>query len=198
MATKEKAKKHMTPAGRLYYPYLNKPDTGKMYSDDKFKTGLIVKKEAVHKSGLLDEVKKFLAEHKLDINAANYPIKDLASEDARAKKDFASGEFADCYLITAKSLFPVKLVDAKLNKVPEEIAEKIKGGDDAKIAFTMKFYTSNNKAIGKGVSFYLTDAQYIGENEAIGGGSTPFGELEVVAEEESSAEDSTDAFAEVA
>lgn len=190
---KEKAVKYLTPVGRLLYPHLAHPDSGKQYSDDKYKTSLIVSKEELNKSGIFEAIKELAKAEKVDINSINYQIQDLGSEEQRAKKLFASGDYKDFYLIQAKSKFPIRLVDGAGKNMATEDAEKIKSGDLGRIGFTMKFYASNSKAIGKGIAFYLTDAQFWKEGERIGGAETPFGTLEVV-EEDGTAEESEAAF----
>lgn len=127
----------VTPAGVLAYAWIDKPDTGKRYSDDKYKATILLPKDgegnfAIGKEKFAGTVKEFV--QKLVKIGGKKLIKD---GDAHAEeKD--KPEFAGHYMLQAKTKNKPTLVDAKRKPLPSSV--KVMSGDVAKLAITINEY----------------------------------------------------------
>lgn len=173
MSKKETLKlKVVTPAGRLSFPYLTKPDTGRTYSDNKYKTDLLIPKAVWEKEGqkLIDAVltvgRDFFGNPKLGLKDFKHPFKDT---DKLEKIDEKQKGYV---LIRAKTDNPPSIIGPNKNSSgafadlsPEEV-QKIKGGDWGRLQVTVYPYSQQ----GGGVTFALNVVQFWKPDEAFGGG----------------------------
>ncbi|EEE42852.1 ssDNA-binding protein [Roseibium alexandrii] len=161
MAEKRKYVRTTTGAGIAAYAYLVKADSGRKFSDDKFKVTLVVDKDA---PWVEDFRAKCLAEAKTEWPKAkpervSLPIKDgdEIADDA-ADKGQDKEEFRGKYLITAKSKKRPTMVDAKRKTLPNNV---IKSADEIKLNVALNPCTpSNNKTI----ALWLNAVQLITKN----------------------------------
>ena len=144
--------------GTANYAWLNKPDTGSEYSDNKYKVTVSWNKddEFVTK---LKEIVKDAAQREFGKKLPatfNNPIKD---GDAGDKEQFAGKYYA-----TFKSARRPGRVDSKNFELPDDVI--IMSGDKIRLAGAAKAYNGAQK----GVSFYLDMVKLIEKNNT--GGST--------------------------
>lgn len=163
--------------GRFSFPSLVTPDTGREFSDNKFKTDLVIQK-AVFKEknrAIIDAVLKvgkeqFGEKFKLAANSKfRNPFKDSDTDEK-----ITIDSMKDSIIVRAKSKNrPVfisgrKGADGRFAELNEEQIKNIKGGDWGKILVSVFAYT---QAPG-GVSFGLQAVQFGGVGEAFGQGKT--------------------------
>lgn len=146
---KAKAPVQVSPVGTAAYAWLTQPDTGKEYSDDKYKITLLLDKDGDN----ADEIEKFIA----GINKAHAakrgkkktesPVKDgdeLTNREGEAK-------FPGKWAITMKSSFQPQVI------VREE-GQVVMSGDLVKCAFSLNEYEKGPNA---GVSLRLAAVKLI-------------------------------------
>lgn len=156
-----------TTEGTANYAWLNKPDTGNEFSDDKYKVTvawnnddpMVAKLKAVVADAGQREFGDTLP------STFNNPLKD---GDAGDKEQFKGKVYA-----TFKSTRRPGQVDSKNFELPEDVI--IMGGDKVRVAAAAKAYNGAQK----GVSFYLDMVKLI-EKQNTGGSSASsvFGEDE--------------------
>lgn len=165
----------VTPSGRISFPHLEQPDTGKKFSDGKFKASLLMDKKAADMSVLRA---KALECAQLAFGAGIKSLNDFQHpfRDGDAKPELAG--YAGMIFITCKSKKRPLCIDrAKQNIPPEEIY----GGCVARLVVTACSYQSTEnvkdaktgqvvKQVVKGVTFLLDGVQKIGDGERFGGG----------------------------
>lgn len=146
-----------TAKGMAHFAYIDKPDSGREYSDDKFKVTISFDAADPFVKQLEDKVDALLAEHfgtKIPRNI-HHPVKDGddTSIDALQGRVF----------IRAKTVKKPMLVDAKNQPVPEGIT--VFSGDIIRAGITLAVFDGAQK----GVTAYL-DAVKIIEKRAGGSG----------------------------
>ena len=156
-----------TTEGTANYAWLNKPDTGNEFSDDKYKVTvawnnddpMVAKLKAIVADAGQREFGDTLP------STFNNPLKD---GDAGDKEQFKGKVYA-----TFKSTRRPGQVDSKNFELPEDVI--IMGGDKVRVAAAAKAYNGAQK----GVSFYLDMVKLI-EKQNTGGSSASsvFGEDE--------------------
>ena len=162
-----------TPVGVLAWPYLHAPDTGREYSDSKYKGDLFIPKDVWVKEGkpIVDAVLKVAAKAyenpKIKLTDFKHPITDMDKE--KEQKPYEKG----CIRIRAKSQFqpviigPKKDASGAFPKLTSEQIEKIKAGDNVRFICAVYYYPQQ----GGGVAFGLNFVQFGFEGAAIGQGN---------------------------
>lgn len=144
-------------AGIANYAWLNKPDTGSDFSDNKYKVTVAWNKDDAFVKQLNAIVQDAAKREFGDDLPSNFnnPIKD---GDAGDKEQFAGKVYA-----TFKSTRKPSQVDASNFELPEDVI--IMGGDKIRVAAAAKAYNGAQK----GVCFYLDMVKLIEKNN--GGGN---------------------------
>ena len=144
-------------AGIAHYAWLNKPDQGSDFSDNKFKVTVAWNKDDPFVATLNAIVQDAAQREFGDTlpNGFNNPIKD---GDAGDKEQFSGKVYA-----TFKSTRRPSQVDASNFELPEDVI--IMGGDKVRVAAAAKAYNGAQK----GVCFYLDMVKLIEKNN--GGGN---------------------------
>lgn len=180
-----------TPPLRLSFPYLVTPDTGRQYSDNKYKTdGLIYKP-------LFKEKGKPLQDAVLEVGREYFgktfslkgkwktPFKDTDTDDK-----IENEAMKNAILIRAKSdrkpiiMGPRKVGGKFLELTPEEL-QNVKGGDWAVLNVTVYPYDQS----GGGVTLGLNAVQYWKSDEGFGQGRSKL--LETAEELEAEIDEAT-------
>jgi hypothetical protein len=160
---KKKAPVQVSPQGVGAYAWLQKPDT-KFDAEGKYKVTLLVEK------GEHEEFVKTLQEHHEQAggNAGNSPVKDGDKPLGRNATE-AKDEFKGKWLVSFKSKFKPKFVDAKKNPLPDEV--KIMSGDVVRVAFTEYDFD-------RGMSLRLAAVQLIDKRSTGADASGAFDEVD--------------------
>lgn len=173
-ATKPQKVLVRTSCGQISFPFFAKPDTGREFSDDRYKLDLLFKKSTWKEEGkelrlaIIREAQRFFEDP--DIKSLGqipkHPIKDGDEKDPEKP---ASKAYAGCYYIHLKSDYKPTVLkpDGKTEMTAEEI-ESIKGGDYARCVASVYGYS---KGPNSGVGMGLQLVQFWKEGEAFGGGS---------------------------
>lgn len=187
MATAKKPREVLwTPVGRFSYPYLFSVDSGRKYSDDAYKTDLLIPKSIFKEKGraLQDAVLKVGREHfgpKFDLKSGKWrtPFKDTDTDD-RIEND----SMKNCILIRASSkprklrdgkvkpaqqpllIGPRKGADGKFPPLSEAQVADIKGGDWGTLNVTIYPYDQS----GGGVTLALNAVQFWKADDGFGQG----------------------------
>lgn len=147
---KKKLPKVRTSAGIAAYSYIHAPDTGKKFSDNKYKIDVVVDnddpcilmiRERCDEAAVIEWGKK---PKRLD-----YPLKDGdAIADAAKKKypnepDYHKEEFRGKTLIRMKSKFQPSVIDAKRKELPKGV--EIRAGDLVKASALCWPYENEEK-----------------------------------------------------
>ena len=138
-----------TAKGTAHFAYIDKPDSGREYSDDKYKVTISFAADDPFVKELTNKVDGLLADHfgdRVPRNVHN-PIKD--GDDTEI--DALQGRV----FIRAKSNEPPTLVDAKNNTVPEGIT--VFSGDIIRAGITLAVFDGAQK----GVTAYLDAVKII-------------------------------------
>jgi hypothetical protein len=164
----------VTPKGRLSFPHLAAPDTGKKFSDNKFKTSILFPKQGVDLGELrakaLECAKTAFGDRIKTLNDFQHPFRDGDQKDLDGYK-------GNIY-ITCKSKNRARVVDRNKVDIP---AEEAYGGCQARLIVTACSYQSTEnvkdpktgqivKQIVYGVTFLLDGVQKLGEGDKLGGG----------------------------
>lgn len=185
-----------TPLGRLSYPYLVKPDTGRKESSNKYSAEIYVPKAVWMKEGkpvvdaILKVAREYFKDPKLALADFKSPLTDMDKE--RDVKDYQKGTIR--IRAKASSLFtpsdptdrkpivigPQKNPDSnKFDPWTDEQVTKIKGGDYVRLICSPYGYSQQ----GGGVAFGLNFVQFGKEGPALGEGKMKsieaLGEIEV-------------------
>lgn len=186
MANKKPREVLWTPAGRFSYPYLFSVDSGRQYSDDAYKTDLLIPKSVFKEKGraIQDAVLKVGREYfgsAFDLKSGKYkiPFKDMDKDDSVENE-----LMKNCILIRAKSgprklkdgkvrpavqpliIGPRKGADGKFAQLSEAEIADIKGGDWGVLNITVYPYDQQ----GGGVTFGLNAVQFWKADEGFGQG----------------------------
>ena len=170
-----------TPTGIANYAWLNKPDTGSEYSDDKYKVTVAWNKDdpfVIQLKAIIKDAATREFGNKLP-PGFNNPLKD---GDAGGKEAFKGKVYA-AFKTTSKP----SVVDAKNFALPADVI--VMAGDEVRVAAAAKAYNGAQK----GVSFYLDMVKLIAKNNSGGQGSASdvFGEDEGYTVEGADAADPT-------
>lgn len=191
---KEPAELIVAPAGIAAHAYLDKPDTGGEYSDDKYKVTVLYPKENAeekHASLNQDAIDAYIEKlRKIHVAAGGSedggPVKD---GDEKEKEDYHG-----FWLVKYSSQFQPSLVDAKKKELRNGV--KIYGGDIVKVVFNEHTFTSKNKSIGSGLSTSRLQVVQLLDKRNGGKGARAIAALEeedgYTADDDASDEDSTD------
>lgn len=162
----------VSPPGVAAYSYFHKPDTGKQYSDNKYKSKLVIDGD-VDMSGIEKTIRAFAAEvFKGDDKYDPEELKLPWSEGDPEKE-----EFAGKIILTAKTKKQPMLVDSKRVKLPKSV--KVFSGDVVRLVAQLYAYKKTEKVKeGKklidvllfGVSLQLMTAQLIEKRSGSGNG----------------------------
>lgn len=172
-AEKIKSVKITTPMGRLSYPFLNEPDSGREFSDNKYKTDFLIPKDIWKTEGkeLKDAVlfvgREFFKDKTLELSDFKNPFKDTD----KLEKYSSSDEVKNCVLLRCKSVYkPIVVGPHKTNgqwaDLPEEERKKIKGGDYCKLVVAIYPYGTGDG----GVTLGLNLVQFVKPGDSLGGG----------------------------
>lgn len=170
-AAKDKPRKQLwTPAGRISFPFIAAPDTGREYSDNKYKTDLLIRKEAFkeHGKALTDaviEVGKAYFGDKFTLKGKwKTPFKDTDTDDK-----IVNEAMKNCILVRAKAskqpdvIGPRKNSDGKFPILSPEEIQALKGGDWCVLNVTVFPYDQSGGGIALGlnaVQFWKTDTGF--------------------------------------
>jgi len=170
-AAKDKPRKQLwTPAGRISFPFIAMPDTGREYSDNKYKTDLLIRKEAFkeHGKALTDaviEVGKAYFGDKFTLKGKwKTPFKDTDTDDKVVNE-----AMKNCILVRAKAskqpliIGPRKNSDGKFPELSPEEVQALKGGDWCVLNVTVFPYDQSGGGIALGlnvVQFWKTDTGF--------------------------------------
>lgn len=177
---KQKKVNIVTPAGIAAFAYFHKPDTGKKFSDNKFKGKLVLDGD-VDLSAIEEKIRAFAAEA--------YPDADLSELQLPWKDgDDEKEEFAGKIILTAKSKYAPQIVDSKKKPLPKGV--KAMSGDKVRFVASLYAYEKTEEQTiieGKkkskvevtiyGVSLQLNVVQVI-EKNAGGSGLSELDEIE--------------------
>lgn len=150
----------ITAPGTAAYCYLRAPDSGRQFSDDKYKLTLMVPKA---EEQLLDPIRKACADaakaewgSKLPSGMSN-PIKDGAEKAAKDPEKW--GDLKDYFMVTFKAQRAPGLFDGAGKPLSESV--NIFGGDVVRVNGAAAAFVSGQN---KGVTLYLNDVQLIQKN----------------------------------
>lgn len=173
------AKKYLftTPAGIAAYAYFHKPDTGKQFSDNKYKVDLILPGDA--------DLSKL---EELALAAFKEAMPGKPTDNLQFSWKSGDGhkneEFHGKIILKAKSKFQPQIVDGKRKPLPPKV--KAMSGDEVRLVVQLYPYESTEKVRegGKlvtvtthGVSCQLKVVQVVAKN-AGGGGLDMLDEIE--------------------
>lgn len=180
-----------TPVGRFSYPFFVTPDSGRQYSDDKYKSDLLIPKPVFKEHGkeLQDAVLQVGRDHfgtKFDLKSGKWriPFKDTDKDDTVVEA------FKNSILIRAKSkrrpqfVGPRKINDKFPDLTEAEIAA-IAGGHWGTLYVSIFAYDQK----GGGVTLGLNAVQYWKADEAFGQGRSRM--LETISELEAEIDEAT-------
>lgn len=178
-----------TPIGRISFPYLYEPDSGRSeYSDDKYKTDFLIDKGIWKVEGkpLVDAVLKvaaaFFGKPGIKLTEFKNPFKDTDKIDKISDENQKG-----CILIKCKTTNPPLIINAQKREMTRDEIKNLKGGDYGRLVVTAFPY----KQQGGGVSLALNAFQFWKEGEAFGGGKQQF--MDMVSEMEVGLEDGAEA-----
>jgi len=161
--------KVVTGWGRFSYPFLAEPDTGRQYSDDKYKTDFLMPKatfKAENKeliAAVLKVGRTHFGDDSLSINDFENPFKDTDKLDNYSSSEKTKGHIKIC----AKSDFAPTVVGPDKKELKQEQIEKIKGGDHGRLVVVVYPYDTDQG----GVTVGLNLVQFKQEGEAFGQGN---------------------------
>ena len=198
-----------TPPGFFSFPYLAEVDNGRQYSDQAYKTDLIVSKDVIKSDARSVALQKAVLKVGQDFHGKAFSLKD-DGKFSTPFKDMDQSEkelperFKNCILIRAKSgpnkkkgtparqpifIGPRKGADGKFPLLSKDEIAAIKGGDFGLLSVNIYAY-AGSKSVLPGVSLALNAVQFWKKGEGLGQG---VGKLIDTAEElDISAEDAGD------
>jgi hypothetical protein len=151
----------LTPIGRLIFTHVSKPDSGREFSDDKYKVTLLIPKEkslAKLKDAVLACAKEAFGSKITKLSQIQHPFRN--GEDKADKYPV----YADTNFIVPKSTRRPKVLDRNRQELD---ADEIYGGCFARLGISACSYMQAGKP---GVTFLLDAIQKTGDGDAIGGG----------------------------
>ena len=152
------------------FSYLREPDSGREYSDDKYKTTILISKNdeaglAVIRNACEAAAK---AEWPEGVPAGiRSPLRD------GAEKADKNPDLADYYMVTFKSQKAPALYDAAGKSLNDDV--NIFSGDQIRVAGAAGAYVAGGN---KGVTLYLNAVQLVEKRAAEDEGDSPFGAVE--------------------
>lgn len=161
-----------TPVGMLSFPFLSKRDVGRQYSDDKYKTDLLIPKAVFAAEGMalkqavLDVAKAYLKQPDITWADFAHPFKDtdkLKNKDGSPK--IVDPRQKGMILIRCKTKNKPLIVGPTKKELNAEQVAALKGGDWARLVVWIYGYGD------KGVTMGLNLVQFSREGEAFGGGA---------------------------
>lgn len=167
MANKKSKIKITTPIGRVSYPYLAEPDTGREYSNGKYSINLLFDKGKFEvegkelRDGILKVAREYHDKPSAKLSDFRNPLKDLAKNDKcpEVKKGFVA--------LTAKTTTaPIVIGPDKKELSKDEIKQLVKEGCYARIVVTIAGYPQ----MPAGVTAFLGLVQYVRPGESFGEG----------------------------
>lgn len=151
----------VSPKARVAFPNLDKPDTGRQYSDDKYKATFLFDKDSTDMSKLESAALAVAKKHfgpKIKLSDMTY----LPFRDGDEMEKNYDG-FSNAWVIQAKSQNPVTCIDRDEQNIdPREVY----GGCYARAAFVPCAYQMGKN---KGVTFLLQFIQKLDEGPRFGG-----------------------------
>lgn len=170
----------VTPGGTAAFAYFHKPDTGKKFSDNKYKGRLVLDGDT-DLSKIEKTIRDFAAEAFPDADLTDLQLPWKNGEDAFASNEKLKEEFTGKIVLQAKSKFAPQIVDAKKKPLPKGV--KAMSGDEVKYVCGLYAYEQEDTEVqtvgGKktkvkvktyGVSLQLNVVQVIAKNAGGGGG----------------------------
>lgn len=157
------------PVGRISYPFLAAPDTGREYSDGAYKVDFLIPLESFKKAqeqieGVLLEVwRDFIGDPKVKFkDIKKQPLKDLSNDPKVAPN------MKDYMLIRAKNKNGQPLiVDINKKEMSEDAIKKLKGGDWCEIIVSFYPYSQS----GSGVAAGQDIVRFVKPGEPFGSGA---------------------------
>ncbi len=150
MSSKIKAIKAVTPVGTAGFCYTMKPDTGREFSDDKYKVEILFDAEAD-----LSSLEKAIAAALKSAADAGRTVPKVAKTPLKDGSERENERYHDKTYLMAKSNDKPPMVDAEGN--PVEVA--VWGGDTIRVALAFKAYPGEGPV--KGVTTYLNAVQVL-------------------------------------
>lgn len=180
MGEKKIKVKVLTPIGRVSYPYLDKADEGREYSDGKYSVNILIPKEEWKEKGkeIMDAALSVARAYHDKPNAKladfRLPFRDLAKSEKcpENKKGFIA--------IKARTKSaPIVMGPDKKVFGPDEIKAKVVEGCYARMAITIAGYPQKPE----GVTAFLGLVQYVRPGESFGEGGGDLKEMVDVIED---------------
>jgi hypothetical protein len=170
----------VSPKAIAAYAWVNKPDTGNQYSDDKYKVTLVFDGEA--DLSKLEAAAKEVADHDFpDVKFDDVKLP-FVDGDTKAEKN---EEFAGKVLVTAKSQFKPGVFDAKRKALPKGI--ELRSGDVCKALLKAISYEKTETVVEKvngkrvesketvhGITFQLAGLQLLEKRNGGGNAANAF------------------------
>jgi hypothetical protein len=162
-----------TPFGRLSFPYLDKPDVGRTYSNGKYKSDLFISKQDMNSpegkqmvEAVLKVAREYFQNPSITLQQFKHPFKDVdaMAEESRLKLPEAVRTGHILIRCNSKNQPPVLGPDKK--ELTAEEVSKVKGGDWAR--FVVGAFPYHQQ--GGGVTFGLNVVQFKQKGEAFGQG----------------------------
>lgn len=157
------AKKEMlkiaTPKGKLHYPWLRVPDV-KFNSEGVYKCGIVLDKDDPKVVDIVGKLDALLDEsYQKALKECKPQDKSKVQKAEPYKLEFTeAGEETGNIIITAKSKYKPRVVDASLVELPDEISPY--GGTIGKMSvFADTYYMASTKTAG--VTLYLQGVQVL-------------------------------------
>ena len=164
---KKKSEVLVSPLGIAAYCYLNKPDTGRKYSDDKYKATIKFPKEGADNQA---EINKFVKKIN-KLHEATKP-KGMGNESPIKDGDEKDDEqFHGHWYMRAKSDYQPSLVGKGRKKLPRNV--NIFSGDIIRMAIAAAPYKNGNN---RGLTLYLNAVKLIEKLNAGFDGAEAFDE----------------------
>lgn len=173
MAEEKKRYVLWTPVGRISFPQLDTPDTGRENSDNKYKADLLINKATFQKEGkaitdAIMAVGKAKFGDKFDLKSGKYkhPVKDMDKDDDVQEMYKGMIHIRAKNKVKPEVYHPTKNSAGQFGKFTDEEIRKIKGGDW--VRFYVNLWAYDN--VAKGVGMSLIAVQFWKADTAFGGG----------------------------
>jgi len=166
-----------TPKGRFIYPHLDKVDSSGQYADGKYKTTLLIPKDADLRAlkGACVKLAKEAWGDDVEIKKVKFPFRD-GDQKTNEEGEIYDG-YEDHWFITCKTKKKMVIVDRARDPMD---ADLIKGGDYGRLGVSAMCYESSKDvedAEGnistrkvRGVTLLLDSVQFLEEGPSLGGG----------------------------
>jgi len=164
MAAKMPSKIVTTPIGRAAYVYLDEPDTGREFSDGKYKVDLILEPEKA--KPLIDACKEVALKAFNTEDLTTIKVTAVKDGDDRPQPEPGENDrykiFRGKAYVTAKTINSIVVRDAKGDKME---AKDFYAGCYARLKVKVAAY---QKGANKGITAYLIAAQFVADGEELG------------------------------